>query len=113
MSLQTLEHAISGVQRNQEDEEFGKLLILARDALGIKPERAARFAGMSYSRLKYLEKGDFRNMPTETELAGLSLLYNLNMFNLRIKAEETARHFMIQQQVKKHRPDEEQRQICF
>ena len=88
MALTVLEEAIQPVYRQLEKKDFSSLIRDARDAIGVKLYRAAEFIGVAAARLKNLETGYFRVMPTEAELNALAQLYDLKISTLKSKAQD-------------------------
>ena len=86
MALNVLEKAIEMIYTTADDREFSELIRAARSAIGIKSYKAAEFIGIAPARLKNLEIGYFRVMPTEIELFAISKLYGLDINLLREKA---------------------------
>lgn len=90
MALMILEEAIQPVHESLNKKDFSTLIREARDAIGLKLYRAAEFMGVAPSRLKNLETGYFRVMPSEAELHAISLLYDIKESVIRAKAQEYA-----------------------
>ena len=88
MPLTIFEDALQPVRAGQRKEDFDALLRNCREALGVKQYRAAEFIGITHGRLKNLESGYFRDMPSNSELIALSRLYDLNINLLQLKARE-------------------------
>lgn len=92
MPLIVLEDAINPLMGDVKEKIFGDVIRDARDALGMKLYRAAEFVGITPARLKNLETGYFRLMPSEGELIALSKLYDLSYNTLYAKAKERVEH---------------------
>lgn len=88
MPLIVLEEAIQPVYENLEKKDFASLIRELRDAIGLKLYKAAEFIGVASARLKNLETGYFRMMPTEAELRAIALLYGLKESIIKTKAQE-------------------------
>jgi len=88
MPLLVLEDALSNFHSTVEEKDFAQAIRDARDAIGLKQYRAAEFIGITCGRLKNLETGYFRDMPTQSEIQGLARLYDLNQNTLEKKALE-------------------------
>lgn len=87
MPLIVLEDALGPIQERQTDIDFACLIRDSRDAIGMKQYRAAEFIGISCGRLKNLETGYFRDMPTPDEISALARLYDLKPNVLEKKAK--------------------------
>jgi hypothetical protein len=98
MALSVLEEAIAPVYEAANKLDFCKLLGLSREYIGLKLYRAAEFMGIAPARLKNLETGYFRIMPTEAELNAIAQLYDLPYGTVKRKAQE---HVKLRQKVKK------------
>ena len=88
MVLTILETALAPVLKKVEHLSFADFLKEAREAIGLKQYRAAEFAGICSGRLKNLETGYFRDMPTVDELNALAALYDVQVGILYEKAKE-------------------------
>jgi transcriptional regulator with XRE-family HTH domain len=88
MGLWLLENELRDVYEDIEQLKFSELLLRCRDKLGLKQYRAGEFAKMSQQRLKNLETGYFRDMPTQDEIKCLASLYDLPYASLVVKAQE-------------------------
>ena len=91
MPLLVLEEALLPVKDSMEKYDFAQLIRECRTAIGIKQYRAAEFVGVAGTRLKNLETGYFRDMPTHEEIEAFARLYDLNPILLEKKAEEHCR----------------------
>ena len=83
-----IQDIIKTVRDNMEDKSFSEVLREARDTLGIVQYKASEHLGMTVSRLKTLEIGFFRVVPSETELTSICTLYELPIDKMRAKAKE-------------------------
>lgn len=88
MVLAILEAALEPIVARIEELSFADFLKEARDAVGLKQYRAAEFVGICSGRLKNLETGYFRDMPTVDELNALAALYDVDVGILYEKAKE-------------------------
>lgn len=88
MSFIILKEAIQPAYENLESKDFSEMIRELRNAIGLKLYKAAEFIGIAPSRLKNLETGYFRMMPTEIELSIISQLYNIEVEIVRSKAQE-------------------------
>lgn len=86
MGLVILEEAIQPVYEDLSRKDFSSLLRDARDAIGLKLYRAAEFMGVAPARLKNLETGYFRVMPTEAEINAIAQLYDIKAITVKEKA---------------------------
>lgn len=87
MTLTVLEEALLPVMKTLDQKDFATLLHDVRNAIGLKRYRAAEFIGVAPARLKNLETGYFRVMPSDAELLALARLYSLEFNILHQKAE--------------------------
>ena len=87
MSLIILEESMKGIYSKVDHKPFPELLRDLRDALGLKLYKAAEFIGIAPARLKNLETGYFRIMPSDIELNAISQLYDLKISTLKTKAQ--------------------------
>ena len=87
MALILLEDALGPIHEKQEEADFATLIRDSRDAIGMKQYRAAEFIGIPCGRLKNLETGYFRDMPTQDEIMAISRLYDLKPNMLESKAK--------------------------
>lgn len=88
MTVSTLDSQVRKVAQRLGELDFSGILRATRDALGLKLYKAAEFMGMSPARLKNLESGCFRILPSEGEIVAASLLYRIPVEQLRDKAYE-------------------------
>lgn len=88
MGLLMLEESLENVKQRTDELFFADLIREARDALGLKQYRAAEFLGICNARLKNLETGYFRDMPTVDEINAFAALYDLPTSLLYDKAKE-------------------------
>lgn len=88
MPLIVLEEAMKPVYKAVDKLDFAELIRSAREAVGLKGYKAAEFMGISPARLKNLETGYFRVMPTEAELNAIAQLYDLKLSTIKVKAKE-------------------------
>lgn len=100
MALTVLEDAIQHVYKTLDKKDFSSLIRDSRDAIGLKLYRAAEFIGVAPARLKNLETGYFRVMPTEAELIAIAHLYDLKLSTVKTKAQD---HVKVREKVKKIR----------
>ena len=100
MALTVLEDAIQPIYEDLEKMDFASLIREARDAIGLKLYRAAEFIGIAPARLKNLETGYFRVMPTDVEIAAIAQLYDIKVSVVKRKAQE---HVKQREKVKKIR----------
>ena len=91
MTLIVLEEAINEVLKDADKKSFADLIRECRDAVGLKSYRVAEFVGIAPARLKNLETGYFRAMPSDAELIAFSRLYDLKYNFLFEKAIEHVR----------------------
>lgn len=77
MPLIVLQEAIAPVYASLERFEFGEMLRVSREAIGLKQFKASEFLGIAPARLKNLETGYFRSMPSEAELQAIARLYDI------------------------------------
>jgi len=91
MPLIVLEDAIQPVKEALNELDFAQIIRECRTAIGLKQYRAAEFVGVRTSRLKNLETGYFRDMPTLEEIQAFARLYDLNPNMLEQKAEDHCR----------------------
>lgn len=87
MGLTLLEKELEPVYNQLDALEFSNLLLACRLALGIKQYKAAEIAGCSKDRLKNLETGYFREMPSMVELQALGALFDIKFSILEQKAK--------------------------
>ena|SRR6185436_16281984 len=88
MALSVLEEAIQPIYDELNNKDFSSFLREARDAIGLKLYRAAEFIGVAPARLKNLETGYFRVMPTEAELNAIAQLYDVKVTAVKAKAQQ-------------------------
>jgi transcriptional regulator with XRE-family HTH domain len=88
MALSVIEEALEPIVSKLDELSLPDFLREAREAVGLKQYRAAEFIGIYTSRLKNLETGYFRLMPTVDELKGISTLYDVPLETLYEKAKE-------------------------
>lgn len=88
MALTILEEAIQPIYENLDTKDFSALIRQARNALGLKLYKVAEFIGIASARLKNLETGYFRIMPTDVELKVLAKLYDIDVNIIKEKAQE-------------------------
>lgn len=100
MALIVLEEAIQPIYQDLNSKDFSSLLRDARDAIGLKLYRAAEFIGVAPARLKNLETGYFRVMPTEAELNAIAHLYDIKVSTVKLKAQA---HVKLRERSKKIR----------
>ncbi len=100
MSLFILEEALKKTNKTIDKKDFSRILRDSRDAIGLKLYRAAEFMGVAPSRLKNLETGYFRVMPTEAEIEAISDLYEIPIQVVQQKAKS---HVVSREKVKKIR----------
>ena len=86
MALEVFEKVLEKVHKKIDALSFCDLIRKSRDALGIKQYRAAEFVGVSQQRIKNLETGFFRGMPSTPELHALGVLYDIKFSILKKKA---------------------------
>lgn len=91
MPLLVLEEALLPVKDSLDELDFAQVIRECRTAIGLKQYRAAEFVGVAGSRLKNLETGYFRDMPSHAEIQAFARLYDLNPNVLEKKAEEHCR----------------------
>lgn len=91
MPLIVFEDALRPVKEALEELDFAQIIRECRTAIGIKQYRAAEFVGVAGGRLKNLETGYFRDMPTSQEIHAFARLYDLSPNLLEKKAEEHCR----------------------
>lgn len=70
------------------DLSFSEVLRDARDKLGLMQYRAAEHMNFSHGRLKNLETGYFRQMPTANEINMICDFYCLSSKEMRKKARD-------------------------
>lgn len=87
MAFPILEDAIDPVKKMMNHCDFPSLIKELREAIGLKQYRAAEFIGVTHNRLKNLESGHFREMPSTFEIAAISRLYDVEEKELVTKAE--------------------------
>lgn len=100
MTLPIFEDALELIQDKQEEVEFSTLIRDSRDALGLKQYRAAEFIGVSCGRLKNLETGYFRDMPSNAEISSIARLYDLNLNMLEQKAKSHCEERSIRKKIR-------------
>jgi transcriptional regulator with XRE-family HTH domain len=99
-----LEEAIKPVYEELDKFEFGEMLRVAREAVGLKLYRVSEFLGISPARLKNLETGYFRTMPVEAEIEAIAKLYDIKYSVVKQKAQD---HVDEHTRAKKVRMDDE------
>lgn len=87
MALIILEKAMNPIRAHEKEVDFATLIRDSRDAIGLKQYRAAEFIGISCGRLKNLETGYFRDMPSPDEITSIARLYDLKPNLLEEKAK--------------------------
>lgn len=70
-----------------DDMEFGEVILEARERIGMRQYRAAEMMGMTIGRLKRLETGFFKAMPSATEIREICELFGLPKDKMIEKAE--------------------------
>ena len=91
MPLLVLEEALLPVKEDMDEMDFAQIIRECRTAIGLKQYRAAEYIGVNGGRLKNLETGYFRDMPSHGEIQAFARLYDLNPNVLEQKAEEHCR----------------------
>lgn len=91
MPLLVLEDALKPVKEALDELDFANTIRECRECLGLKQYRAAEYIGVNCARLKNLETGYFRDMPSPAEIQAFARLYDLNPNMLEKKAEEHCR----------------------
>jgi transcriptional regulator with XRE-family HTH domain len=87
MPLIVLQEAIEQVYGNLDRFDFGEMLRVSREAIGLKQFKASEFLGIAPARLKNLETGYFRSMPSEAEMQAISRLYDIQYGIVHEKAK--------------------------
>ena len=105
MPLTVLEEAMNQVYKAAPKLDFSTLISQSREAVGLKLYRAAEFMGIAPARLKNLETGYFRVMPTEAELNAIAQLYDFQMGVVKVKAQEHVRRRQKARKVRLHDED--------
>lgn len=111
MPLPIFEDALGPIQEKQTEVDFASLIRDSRDALGLKQYRAAEFVGISCGRLKNLETGYFRYMPTLNELIGIARLYDLKQNLLEQKAREHCEERSMRKKIRTYNDDGEMQRL--
>lgn len=86
------------VYSKMEEMTFNEIVRSSRFTIGLKQLKAAEFSGINVNRLKNLETGYFREMPSKEEILAISFLYGIPAEMLNIKALE---HVIRRQKIKK------------
>jgi predicted transcriptional regulator len=107
MILKILEAALQKVHDLKEVLSFPDLIRKSRDILGIKQYRAAEFVKVSQQRLKNLETGYFRDMPTILELKALAEFYCLPYDLLVQKAKKHVQERLLERKIRIIRDEQE------
>ncbi len=100
MGLRVLEKALKEAHKQIAELNFSDLIRKSRDILGLKQYRAAEFAGISQQRIKNLETGYFRDMPTHPELQALGALFDIKYSVLEEKAHEHVQERILDRKVR-------------
>ena len=86
--MKYFQEIVDEVKEEMKDASFSDYVREARDRIGLKQYRAAEFCGITLGRLRNLESGYFRSMPTDTELRKFADVYDMEYERLYEKAEE-------------------------
>jgi hypothetical protein len=79
---------LSGLKDHFKKLSFCQVLKIAREELGFRHYRAAEHMSMTWNRLKNLETGYFRVMPTDEEIKEISEFYDVDFQLLKEKAKK-------------------------
>lgn len=102
-----LEQAIQKAVDENIDSTFSKLVLACRDALGMKQYRCGEFLGVVQQRIGLLEQGFFRDMPSDSELERLHLLFGIDENILEEKAHQHVKEMILRRKVRViHEPEE-------
>lgn len=77
---------MSTIKKDADEMPFHDLIRESRDRLGLKQYRAAEHCGMTLGRLRNLESGYYRKLPTKEELEAISEMYEIDINLLNVKA---------------------------
>lgn len=86
--MSQLKQIFSNLKENIDELNFSETIRNARDCVGLMQYRAAEHLRMTIGRLKNLETGYFRVMPTASEIRNLCDFYGLPHDQMISKAEE-------------------------
>lgn len=86
--MNRLEEIITELKKEMIDMSFAEVLREARDRIGLVQYRAAEHLGMTMARLKNLEIGYFRAMPSAEEMRNICDFYNLSYALMEEKAKK-------------------------
>lgn len=86
--MKALALILKEIRSEMDSMTFSQLIRETRDRLGLMQYRCAEFMNMHLNRLKNLETGYFRNMPSAMEIESLSRFYEIPLDILKAKAEK-------------------------
>jgi len=86
--MNRLDRIITELKDEMDDLSFSEIIRQARDRIGLVQYRAAEHLHIPLARLKNLEIGYFRVMPSEEEIRNLCEFYNLPTEKMKEKAAE-------------------------
>lgn len=101
--MEILEELIGEVHEIVPTLPFDEILRRCREAIGMFAYAAAEILDISAYRLKILESGSFRTMPSKKELRILSKLYGIPEEVLKYKAQEHVDGLKFKRVKKKYR----------
>jgi len=84
--MKKIDRIINEVKEQSESMDFHEIIYEARERLGIRLYKVAEHSNIAMPRLKRLESGVFRVMPSQEELSGLSDFFGFEEDMLRAKA---------------------------
>lgn len=86
--MKYFEQIMETVKEEFREASFHDYIREARDRIGLKQYRAAEHCGITLGRLRNLESGYYRQMPSDEEIRRFAELYEIPFEVLYKKAEE-------------------------
>lgn len=86
--MKILNDELSQIRKNIDNLSFSEILRESRDRTGLIQYRLARFLDIGINRLKNLETGHFRAMPTWVEIESICKFFDLPRDIIHKKAKE-------------------------